>query len=415
MNANPQRPTRTRLAAGVLGVLGVLACPRVLAPLITSDGQLDPPVLEAALWTVAVLLAAAAASLLVAPPALRVRIERGLARLVLIGIAVGATAVLGEIGLQMTARVPRELPVEGLEFSYVTRTNSDGFRDGEFVREPTPGTLRVLALGDSFIYGTGVAAKDSIPVLLEESLGTLLGQPVEVYNLGIPGTDTYDYLRRAKRFADYGPDLVLYALYVDNDIEPSPPPARIPHFVKSLELVELAKRLRDKLTGSGCEGPPGVEPRYVKLACEAQINANLFQRAARGDNHAYYQELTERFQRLPHTKRNVLEVAAVFEGVPLLLVILPSKYQVSTDYFSELRKLGFVFSRNEPVSNALQLAILAWAEQESLPALDVLPGLVADRETPHFYAIDDHLNPAGNRRAAALITSRIVEARMLAR
>lgn len=420
MTGAPQRATRTRLAAGSLGLLGVLTFPRLLARLITSDGQLDPPLLETTLWVVSALLVATAVALLVAAPAVRARIETGLARLLLIGVSVGTMAVLGEIGLRVWTGLPRESRVEGLEFSYRARTNSDGFRDEEFVRERTPGTLRVLVLGDSFIYGTGVAAEDSIPVLLESSLSARVGRPVEVYNLGIPGTDTYDYLRRARRFSDYRPDLVLYALYVDNDIEPSPPPARIPHFLKHLELVELAKRVRDRVTGSACQEPQGVEPgsidpAYVKLACQGRINAHLFQRAAVGDNHAYYEALTERFRSLPYTKRNILDVRHVFDGAAFGLVILPSKYQVSAGYFAELRKLGFVFSRDEPVSDALQQAICEWAEQESLPALDILPGLVADPGTSHYYAIDDHLNAAGNQRTAALISDWIAQQGMLAR
>lgn len=41
------------------------------------------------------------------------------------------------------------------------RTNSLGLRDREVAPDPAPGTIRVLALGDSQTFGNGLAAPDT--------------------------------------------------------------------------------------------------------------------------------------------------------------------------------------------------------------------------------------------------------------
>lgn len=63
-------------------------------------------------------------------------------------------------------------------------TNSLGFRDLEFSAEKPPGELRILTVGDSFTFGSGVQLEDSWPQVLEALLEEDRGQPVEVINGG---------------------------------------------------------------------------------------------------------------------------------------------------------------------------------------------------------------------------------------
>lgn len=90
--------------------------------------------------------------------------------------------------------------------------NSLGFIDVERTVQKTPGTFRVLLLGDSFVDGTPVASD------LERELVKLAkGKSVEVIPMGISGTGTvqqlafYEFLGRA-----FSPDLVI-VLFVPND------------------------------------------------------------------------------------------------------------------------------------------------------------------------------------------------------
>ena len=100
------------------------------------------------------------------------------------------------------------------------KRNADGFRDREFPRERTPGTERILAVGDSFTFGDGVEdVAKTWPKVLESRLNAA-GRPSEVFNLGIPGTNTA--FQRAKLDAvgwSLLPDRVVLA-FVPNDPEP---------------------------------------------------------------------------------------------------------------------------------------------------------------------------------------------------
>src|SRR5207253_3371467 len=76
---------------------------------------------------------------------------------------------------------------------HVVRINSLGFRGTEITRQPAPGTLRVLALGDSQTFGNGLDLSETWPQQLEERLQGARGERWEVVNGGIPGTDTWQH------------------------------------------------------------------------------------------------------------------------------------------------------------------------------------------------------------------------------
>lgn len=61
--------------------------------------------------------------------------------------------------------------------------NSLGFRDEEFPIQKPPGEFRVLALGDSFTWGSGVRAEDAWPQVLERGLAAA-GRKAQVINCG---------------------------------------------------------------------------------------------------------------------------------------------------------------------------------------------------------------------------------------
>jgi len=87
--------------------------------------------------------------------------------------------------------------------------NDQGFRD---VDRPDVPALRVLLVGDSCVFGTGVELGDTLGQQLEARLRTLLGVNVEVYNLGIPGNNLLSATEIAERMArDVGCDAVLLA------------------------------------------------------------------------------------------------------------------------------------------------------------------------------------------------------------
>lgn len=100
--------------------------------------------------------------------------------------------------------------MSGPEYDVAIETNSMGFRDDEVV--PKAGK-RILLLGDSFTMGYGVARGEIFADRLERDLG------VDVVNAGTGG---YEIVHQIQLLTEYGkslaPDLVLYVLYLGNDL-----------------------------------------------------------------------------------------------------------------------------------------------------------------------------------------------------
>jgi len=125
--------------------------------------------------------------------------------------------------------------------------NADGFRDREFRHDATPGLRRILAVGDSFTFGDGVArVEDTWPRVLEHDLREA-GVACEVYNVGVPGADT-EYERdllRSFGYALHPTDVVVG--FVLNDVEPPDAARRTVHREVFLPLLPIGG-LDDRLT-----------------------------------------------------------------------------------------------------------------------------------------------------------------------
>lgn len=99
------------------------------------------------------------------------------------------------------------------EFSVSYVHNSVGIRDREYTLEKPEGVFRIVVLGDSVAYGSGVAAEESFP----EQLEGMFSGGVEVLNFALPGYSSFDeYVALRDQALAYDPDLVLVA-YVLND------------------------------------------------------------------------------------------------------------------------------------------------------------------------------------------------------
>jgi hypothetical protein len=97
-----------------------------------------------------------------------------------------------------------------------TRINRLGFRDDrEYSVDKTPGTFRILVLGDSVTFGHGSLYEHTYPRLLEERLRQW--RPTvqwEVWNLGVPGYNTSQELAYLQEVGpQFHPDLVIVGFY----------------------------------------------------------------------------------------------------------------------------------------------------------------------------------------------------------
>lgn len=96
--------------------------------------------------------------------------------------------------------------------------NAHRFRDREFAFPKSPGVTRILVLGDSFTWGSGLNLEQTTPKILEQLLQSI-DERIEVINGAKPGDNTERQLRRLREDGmPYEPDMVLL-MYNVNDVE----------------------------------------------------------------------------------------------------------------------------------------------------------------------------------------------------
>jgi len=266
-------------------------------------------------------------------------------------------------------------------------TSSLGIRDREIAPESAPGTLRVLALGDSQTFGNGLALSDTWPKQLERMLQEVGVHSWEVVNAGIPGTDTWQHEILLGRLLNAtNPHVVVLALYV-NDVVPR----HDPHSVDASVLTNTwGKRLVYLLKRSSL-----VTWSYSRLflpwharqlgrgssAEEAVLAGRDDARAERG------------WRQVEHSLTAMKELCDA-RGVTLLVAILPRRDQVS----------GILPGRayNERARTV--------AKAHGIEVLDLLPSLSEEyrvRGDALFIPWDGHNSAAANHVIAARLAPRI--------
>jgi lysophospholipase L1-like esterase len=103
-------------------------------------------------------------------------------------------------------------------------TNNAGFRNEKVEIEKRPGSVRVMMLGDSVLFGWGAKQDETVSARLQQTWRSA-GRDIEVINTGVGNYNTVMevefFLKRAARFK---PDVVVLNYFI-NDAEPVPPHA----------------------------------------------------------------------------------------------------------------------------------------------------------------------------------------------
>ena len=124
--------------------------------------------------------------------------------------------------------------------------NSAGFRGPLYPEAKPPGTVRIVGLGDSFMFGHGVGDGEVYLRVLEDLLNSFAADTrFETVNTAVPGYNTVMEVETLKeKGLAYEPDVVLIH-FVGNDLE-------LPNFIRIEEPVLALDRsfLLDLLRGA---------------------------------------------------------------------------------------------------------------------------------------------------------------------
>jgi hypothetical protein len=284
--------------------------------------------------------------------------------------------------------------------------NSRGFNDVEHDLSKPSHVYRIAAIGDSVAFGV-VPYRANYLTLLETELAA--DRPVEVINLGVPGTEPKDYLAILLQEAlAFTPDLVMVGFFIGNDFESA---ARKPHehsyvatylyFLWRLWSVGTPAMVRfDSSADSYDDHAASLSSdRFLEIEVE---RAWIYSQAE--------PVLQNALTRTVGYLRDIRDISQR-AGANVLVVLIPDEVQVDDGLQEQVaRAHGSTRDRFDfHLPNRLLAMALA---KEGIPFLDLLPAFAeAGQHTRLYKPRDTHWNLAGNRLAAATIAGFLREHR----
>lgn len=283
------------------------------------------------------------------------------------------------------------VPMRGPEYDVEVATNSLGMRDHEIGPKSGP---RILLLGDSFAMGYGVNQDQTFADLLEKDLS------VEVVNAGTGG---YEIIQQRRVLAEYGslvqPDLVVYALYLGNDLaqndewevrEDGTLHNRVRVYpVQQPREWKLVRLLRDSLYGLR-KGRSEKDGEWLPF--EGYLG--LCERTLGPEAEKDYREADELLGGLAEEAKSL--------GVPLLVLLLPYRSMVEPDARASLaEKVVDLEGRYDLTRPAREIGVRL--TRRGIEHADATPFLASAYEREGvslFFPIDGHLTVAGHRAVA---------------
>lgn len=272
------------------------------------------------------------------------------------------------------------------------RTSSQGWRSPEFRREKAEGTFRILGIGDSFTFGTGVRREHLFLTVLGDALEAETPGRTEVINLGVMGYNTAHEVALLRHVGiALDPDLVVIC-YVLNDAS----------VIRPLGPGKRGTDQKPFRRNRGAEPPPpgpGVFGRAVareKSWLGASVLADhvrerLRNREARERSVARtladYGDGAAGWRSVQHALSEAAKLARDHDFA-LVLMIFPNMWELSDDY-------PFV---------AAHAKVAAAAQQVGIPVLDLVDAFRGeDGPSLWVHPSNQHPNPRGHAIAAAAL------------
>ncbi len=243
--------------------------------------------------------------------------------------------------------------------------NRQGLRNRDVAAAKPAGTTRIMMLGDSIVFGWGVAQDKTMSVELERDLAAGGFGPVEVINTGV---GNYNTAMETAYFLGAGaalqPDIVVLNYFI-NDAEPTPTYKAVPWYAKRFYAYAVSGGAWDIFKRTLLGGPAWK---------------------------AYYADLYERDQPGWAVAKDSIRRLAAYcreHGIRLVLTNIP-----------ELRELNpYPFA-------AVAADLAALARSEGFEYLDFLPALAAEPPASLWVTAPD---PHPNAKAHALMARALAD------
>ncbi len=153
-------------------------------------------------------------------------------------VGVGYAVHLAFVPVHLFGEAVTATPLDVIEENYprrgehTYRVNAFGFRGADWPEAKAPGTVRGIVIGDSMVFGSGVADDETIDATLARRLRTArVGTAVEILNLGVQGSNLPAYVELYRAATDrLEPDFVVLFLFLPNDLSELEQPSQSNRF-----------------------------------------------------------------------------------------------------------------------------------------------------------------------------------------
>ena len=307
-------------------------------------------------------------------------------------------------------------------------TNRFGFNDRDYPLARTPGTYRILVLGDSFGWAGG--QDGNYTARLERKFERHFGdRRVEVINAGYPMTHTGEQLALLEKYGlQYDPDLVVVGFFAGNDFldaaphrkrivvndtyfdidrrrarvvfgRPIVPRSRLLHFLR--QRLTAARHASLQVSESGL--PQDIEVTFSKPAF-LQVEWSRLEycnrsRHRRGEFQSEEMYIFASFAKLHDLLKG--------RGTDLVVAIFPDEFQVDDALAQQI----FRAAKLDPADYDLRLmqrVLGEYLSSRGIETIDLLDAFRdASRDAVLYRPRNSHWNDAGNELAASILFTRL--------
>jgi len=308
------------------------------------------------------------------------------------------------------------------------QTNARGHRDNPIENEASPGTKRVLVIGDSISFGHGVKAEETWPALLEERLKSQ-SNAVEIINTSAPGNGPMQEYYDLKRSLSLQPDLVILQVTLNDVVEPFLFLRRLGgsgldyHGVEDVSKLHsllqdksaLYLWLRSAILNIGLLGTPGKTPSERAAHEENYATSKLIDQPEDPKILAAWEEAMRWLTKISKTTQS--------QDVPLLVLISPFRFQLSRPPSSahpQARFSAFCTTNGHTCVDLLHTLQAEFVASQLGPPWEMEQPLetriqqLRERNTHAFdafwrnYFLDhDHYNQQGHKLVSELLTTQV--------
>jgi hypothetical protein len=312
-------------------------------------------------------------------------------------------------------------------------TNQFGFNDQDYPPQKTPGTFRIVVVGDSFNWIGG--REGNYTAYLRQKLADHYGDhKIEVIDVGYPGTHTGEQLAMLKKFGlQYNPDLLVLGFFAGNDFFDADPNRK--RIVVNDTVVDIDRRHEHRFLGYPIVFQSRLllflQQKYIvyhdarKARTEAEAAAiGQGQLRPRGSfsEEAFLNIERSRLEfgnlrigptfqpNIDYIFQSISEMDALLKsrGIKFVVAIYPDEFQVNQQLLDTVIE-RYMLNREDFNPFLAQDLLRPFLKQKDIPCLDFLDQFRADGQKQDLYLFrNTHWNEAGNQLAADILFKDIV-------